>query len=283
VNTSRTSARSGLPARTDRCARKGRSIVRRLRTESDQAGSAAAVANATHDLPAALVKLHTDEAEQANLEASFNKQNAVNAGLLLRLQALDQAAAGSSTLEAARWLLFLFFTAIECLPILVKVLLNLGPENTYEQALAIEERANLRFSAQETARQYRAAVLEGDALYAQSELVDAEWRRAIPRIVRDTAAARERVARKSIAHWEKHAMAGALNIGGNQPGDWRGAQAAAGTGARIRMQSGTWSWRGLGSRIRRATGRHAAWLGFRRPDPGQHGGSYAAPFSPNGQ
>ena len=58
-------------------------------------------------------QLKTDRDEQASNDAAFKSANSSNAGLLLRLQALDQAAAGSGTLQAARWLLFLFFTAIE--------------------------------------------------------------------------------------------------------------------------------------------------------------------------
>ena len=75
---------------------------------NNQAGSAAAVVNAKHELPGALTKLHTDQSEQAKLAASFNQQNVNTAGLLLRLQALDEVAAGSGTLQAARWLLSCF-------------------------------------------------------------------------------------------------------------------------------------------------------------------------------
>ena len=176
---------------------------------NNQAGSAAAVANAKRDLPGAAEKLRTDQAEQAGLAASFNKQNADNAGLLLRLNALDQVAAGSGTLQAARWLLFLFFTAIECLPILVKVLLNLGPENTYEKALAYEDAANLRLSEQETLREQRAALRQSDLLNEESVRAHAGFEKdVLPGLVRDRIAAEERVARARLAAWEVNAMSG---------------------------------------------------------------------------
>jgi hypothetical protein len=101
---------------------------------------------ARQDLPADTAALKDDQDQQAQLDEAFTSTNASNAGLLRRLQALDEYAAGSSTLEAARWLLFGFFTAIECLPILVKVLLLLGPENTYEKALARADQVSLQLA-----------------------------------------------------------------------------------------------------------------------------------------
>jgi hypothetical protein len=75
------------------------------------------------------------------LKNSFNSNNAANSGILASLQALEELRASHPTVFWAELLLFLFFTAIECLPVLVKVLLVLGPENYYEQLLAHAEQA----------------------------------------------------------------------------------------------------------------------------------------------
>lgn len=194
-------------------------------TNANKAAAAGNVANATKDLTRDKAKLNNDQSEQTQLEASFNNANANNAGLLLRLQALDQVTAGSGTLEAARWLLFLFFTIIECLPILVKVLLNLGPPNTYEKALAQSERVSLRLAEQETLRQFREAVMASDALDDETERLHAQWRsEVLPSVVDATTAARRRVAGARLARWERRAEAG------EEDGGWSGPGALSGIG-----------------------------------------------------
>lgn len=226
---------------------------------NDQAGGAAAVANATRDLPAARAKLAADQGEQTGLTSSFNQRNAGNAGLLLRLNALDQVAAGSSTLQAARWLLFLFFTAIECLPILVKVLLNLGTENTYERALAVEDAANLRFSEQETLRAQRDALRQADLQNEESAQAHVSYERdVLPGLVRERVASDERIARRRLAARERSMTAGLDGDGPGGPGpSW------------YRPQPGL-------------TLRWPAWLTFRRSSPAEQPTvPFAAPFSPN--
>jgi len=204
-----------------------------------KASAANNLANAQRDLRPDKAKLAADQAEQTQLENAFDGTNASNAGLLLRLQALDQVAASSGTLQAARWLLFLFFTVIECLPILVKVLLNLGPENSYEKAATQAERASLRLAEQETLRQYREAMLVSDALSDESERLHADWQRTVlPEIVHDTTAARERVARARLARWERRETVGSDDDGWTGPGglsetgrlpgtDWTGSRRAS--------------------------------------------------------
>ncbi len=53
-------------------------------------------------------------------------------GLLARLTALERISNGSRTLATAHLALFLFFTAMECLPVLFKLLLSLGKPSLYE-------------------------------------------------------------------------------------------------------------------------------------------------------
>jgi hypothetical protein len=153
--------------------------VAALQKQAGAEGKSAAAGNlrlARQDLAPATTARDDYRRQQAQLVHAFSSTNVSDAGLLLRLQALDAYAAGSSTLEAARWLLFLFFTAIECLPILVKVLLNLGPENTYEKALARADQISLQLAE-----------------------------KMLPEIVQDATAARMRVIRAKLARrgpWE---------------------------------------------------------------------------------
>ena len=53
-------------------------------------------------------------------------------GLLARLTALERISNGSRTLATAHLALFLFFTAMECLPVFFKLLLSLGKPSLYE-------------------------------------------------------------------------------------------------------------------------------------------------------
>ena len=120
---------------------------------------------ANEALPAAEQKLRVERTErQAQIAAALNRKNQSDSDLLVRLQALDAATAANSTLNAARWLLFLLFTTIGCLPILVKVLLDLGPETTYEKVLELEEQARLQVVKQNIELRQRADLITAETI-----------------------------------------------------------------------------------------------------------------------
>ena len=60
------------------------------------------------------------------------KVNAADTGILAQLQALSQASARSSSLQAARLAVLALFFLIEILPVTVKILLNLAPPSAYD-------------------------------------------------------------------------------------------------------------------------------------------------------
>jgi hypothetical protein len=60
-------------------------------------------------------------------------------GILARLTALGRIQHGDSSLATAHLMLFLFMTALECLPIIFKTMLALGPPSLYERLVALEE------------------------------------------------------------------------------------------------------------------------------------------------
>jgi hypothetical protein len=86
-------------------------------------------------LPAAQAQLTSARAEENSLLNNFQVTNGATNGLLIRLKALDQLSAGSSTLQLARILLFLLFLVIEILPVTVKLL---QPQGNYEKVLRRE-------------------------------------------------------------------------------------------------------------------------------------------------
>jgi hypothetical protein len=75
------------------------------------------------------------DARIARHEAAVGKSD----GILARLTALGRISDGDSTLATAHLLLFLFLTALECLPIIFKTMLALGPPSLYERLIALDE------------------------------------------------------------------------------------------------------------------------------------------------
>ncbi|WP_158587837.1 DUF4407 domain-containing protein [Actinomadura logoneensis] len=116
-------------------------INARIRTKSTALNQAAAknkdvlVAQAQQKLPGVQSELRTLRDRQQSDRTAFEKNNKDNTGLLIRLKGLDRAAQGESQLQWARFLLFLFITVLECLPIIVKVLSLFGPPGAYDEAV----------------------------------------------------------------------------------------------------------------------------------------------------
>jgi hypothetical protein len=182
-----------------------RSAVQQILAK-DKVGRATAISTAQAALPTARQTLATDLSEQSQRTAAFDQANAANAGLLLRLQALSDLTANNGTLNVARWMLFALFTAIECLPVLVKVLLNLGAENTYEKVLASEEKMRLRVAAEQTIRRQAAETIELDSIISEAQRTASDRDAIIPVISEQTVAAEQRVALALIAAWEAREM-----------------------------------------------------------------------------
>jgi hypothetical protein len=88
--------------------------------------------------------LATKAQSQADVEiAAYDSQNPQDAGILIRLQALDQLAGGIE-LAVARWALFALFTAFEILPVLTKTLQQFGQVSAYEKGLDVADAERLK-------------------------------------------------------------------------------------------------------------------------------------------
>jgi hypothetical protein len=108
---------------------------------SDAASQRIRYKDALGELPSAKRQLTIATNRRDALLDSFTATNAVENGLLIRLQALNQLSRGNFTVSAARFLLFLLFLVIECLPVTVKLLQRPG---TYEAILIAVARRELR-------------------------------------------------------------------------------------------------------------------------------------------
>ena len=97
------------------------------------------LAQAKGELPNAQQQLGIAQARLNVLQAGFDAANENENGLLIRLQALSQLSSQSSTVTGARFLLFLLFLVIECLPVTVKLLQQPGNYERILQALQEKE------------------------------------------------------------------------------------------------------------------------------------------------
>ncbi|XTP34608.1 DUF4407 domain-containing protein [Mycobacterium sp. TJFP1] len=71
--------------------------------------------------------------ERQRLQDEFDARNADNTGLLIRLEALDRISTERALLGWAHALLWAMFTCIELLPVIVKLLMNIGGGSEYDR------------------------------------------------------------------------------------------------------------------------------------------------------
>jgi hypothetical protein len=251
-------------------------------------------ATAKSQLPTATAALASALQEQASQNAKFNSENTNNAGLLIRLQALDAITAGNSTLEAARWLLFALFVVIDCMPVMIKVMLNMGPESNYDRMLEAEEKKQLRVAASNRAVRQAAEKLAAEAVLGEAQSRLDGWRAPIPEVTEKIIAARTRVEARRLEAWESrqamHPFARAAGVPdplapstAEAPVGFIAWPVASRPGA---QPSGRLvaAFRHLGLRIRHAVAAYWHAVRSRRPRPGtsQPPGNrvYGAPYSP---
>jgi hypothetical protein len=110
----------------------GEITARKTALSSTSATSAALrLQEAQNALPQAQAELQNYRNQQDNLRNQYESTLPRN-GLLIRLQALGQLSSGDFTVQMARFLIFLLFLVIECLPVTVKLVQRPG---NYEQAM----------------------------------------------------------------------------------------------------------------------------------------------------
>lgn len=174
---------------------------------------------ATSELTKARNALNRDIAEQQQETTDFITKVKGDTGLLIRLQALGAVTAGNSTLNAARWLLFLLFVIIDCMPVFIKVMMNLGPENNYDKMLAAEEKKQLRVAASNRAVRQSAEIIDASAFLDEPRSRIAGWTAELPEVTQEVMATRERVERERLRAWEDDQMRRISNGWITQPGE----------------------------------------------------------------
>ena len=156
---------------------------------------------ASSQLATAKSALNADIAEQQRETDAFVARNKGDTGLLIRLQALDAITSHDSTLNAARWLVFLLFVIIDCMPVMIKVMLNLGPVNNYDLLLEAEEHEQRCVAANDTALRLTTEMLAaGTVIGTRSWL--AGWSAPLPELPQKIISARTAVAAEKVEAWK---------------------------------------------------------------------------------
>ncbi|WP_432544967.1 DUF4407 domain-containing protein [Kineococcus sp. SYSU DK002] len=210
------SGRAGTgPAAADKEARRDRLAAQRVDLTAQLAAAKQALASTAAQQVAAVVadksaqlqdlQATVERAEGDRAAAVVANQTAVagDDGLLARLEALHDLEDDSATMRAAHLLLFLFLTALECLPVFFKTILLLARPSSYEVLSAardeqVQKRAQLLASTsyQEAEVQAQAAL---DAVRARAATqLTAEVRAA--RVVLE---AQVELAGEAVAQWKK--------------------------------------------------------------------------------
>jgi Domain of unknown function (DUF4407) len=96
-------------------------------------------AAATAELPGIEAKYKQLEAQLQSNEGQAEGAAEGNKGILAQIQDLSTAGAKNPMLAVAQWIVTLLFFFIEILPVMIKVLLNIGPLSPYEVLLKNEE------------------------------------------------------------------------------------------------------------------------------------------------
>lgn len=174
---------------------------------------------ASSQLAKARKALNQDISEQQQETTDFTTKVKGDTGLLIRLQALGAVTAGNSTLNAARWLLFLLFVVIDCMPVFIKVMMNLGPEGNYDKMLAAEEKKQLRVAASNRAVRQSAEIIDASVYLDEPRSRIAGWTAELPEVTQGVIATRERVERERLRAWEEDQMRRISNGQIAQPGE----------------------------------------------------------------
>ena len=158
-------------------------------------------ADASRHLSELRATVASTEAAMAAEKARYAATDQSADGLLARLDALTRITTRSATLGWAHAALFLFFTAVECLPVVLKLLFLLARPSLYEQLVTLDEQARL------AREQVAASVLvDAEAMRAQAALAGEQaslrqQHETRSRIVQAALDAQQSLATEAIRRW----------------------------------------------------------------------------------
>ena len=200
-------------ARRDRLAAQNSELTEQVNTlkAAVQAREQSSFASQRGPLEQERDRLATDinrltEAKRAELKEHDARVDDAD-GLLARISALGHLTKENESMRTARWALFLFILLIECMPVLVKVLMNLSKPSHYDLLLQAQDEQDLKrerlrwATSMEEAQMQAAVALDAAETTSRAEL-DAHVQAA--RIVLE---AQMDLVRKTTQQWRKQQMA----------------------------------------------------------------------------
>ncbi|MGY1829010.1 DUF4407 domain-containing protein [Geodermatophilus sp. SYSU D01180] len=143
-------------------------------------------------------------ADRNALQALHDAENSDNTGLLIRLEALSRITADNSTLGLARLALDLLFIAIELLPVLNKVLLNLGKPSAYDELLELENQAAIDKATFDRQTTRTLAREEADSALAIGRDRIARQQKTALKVNADVVRQQQRIVTQALAVWGEH-------------------------------------------------------------------------------
>jgi len=104
--------------------------------------------SATAAIAATTPRLSALQAEESEMISNDEAAVRSDRGLVASITAFEQAAGASSTIRDVQLLFFALFATVEFLPVIVRVIQVMGPQNTYEKILRLQELADIRAASQ---------------------------------------------------------------------------------------------------------------------------------------
>ncbi len=180
------------------------------------------------DLPGLQNQYNQLKAQLKQNEAQAQNAVQANTGILAQLQDLSAAGAKNPMLSVAQWVVTLLFFCIEILPVMVKVLLNIGELSAYEKVLKTEEEIITDQAKLTRVTRRRDAEREADKRIAIDEhmrqLEEDLGKRANTHVARHM----ESILDTALAQWSRQVQA-KLGVTGGAPVSVTGPQARLGS------------------------------------------------------
>jgi hypothetical protein len=195
-----------------------------------ESSAASRLAAATSQLEADQTALATAQDQRSAEQAAYESAVDNSAGLLSRLDALFRLGETNALLNFAHIMIALLFICIELLPVIVKVLGNLGGQTAYDRILDVREDGEVSGGAIWAAERSRAIAAEASVQVAVAEDRAARQVKHGKRVNKAVLAQQEAVISRALETWGGYA------------------------GARAEARMGEWERELEASEVQRATG-----------------------------
>jgi len=186
---------------------------------------------ATEQLAADKQTLATAQSQRDSEQAAYDSAVDNSAGLLSRLEALFRLGETNALLNVAHIMIALLFICIELLPVIVKVLSNLGVPTAYDRILELREDGEVSGGAQWAAARADAIGVEASVQVAVAEDRAARQVKFGKKVNKAVLAQQEAVITRALEVWGSYASERAAARMGEWERELEESESAAGAAA----------------------------------------------------